>query len=263
MFFYLSKILWWFVAPGNILFVLLLAATAALFLKQLKAAKVLCASAVLFYVVVGALPTGVYLKSLLENRFPVPQEMPQNISGIIVLGGAVDVYMTAQRGMLTVNGNAERILSLYDLGKKYQNVPLIFTGGSGLLGHDNLREAQMIKPLLKELVPNPDRLIFEDQSRNTYENGVYTKAMLPRGGTGPWLLVTSARHMPRSVAVFRKQGISVLPYPVDFRTGPDQHFSLFINVGSGMTFFQQALHEWLGLLAYYLTGKTSEFFPSP
>lgn len=255
--------MWWFVDPGNVLFLLVLAATLALFLKRVKLAKVFCLGAFLFYFVSGALPTGFYFKSLLENRFPIPHEMPSDISGIIVLGGAVDVYMTQQRGVLSVNGNAERILSLYDLGNKYPDVPLIFTGGSGLLGHDELREANMLKPLLEELVLNPQRLMFEGQSRNTYENGVYTKAMLPQSGTGPWILVTSARHMPRSVGVYRKQGIDVLPYPVDFRTGQDVPLMSFMQARIGMAFFQGALHEWLGLLAYYLTGKTSEFFPSP
>lgn len=263
MFFYLSKILWWVVEPGNVLFLLIVCAAIALFLKRIKTAQVLCGCAVLFYFVVGALPTGIYLKTVLENRFPVPQDLPAQVSGIIVLGGAIDVYTTDQRGRLSLNGNVERLLSLRDLGRHYPSVPVIFTGGSGLIGNADLSEAKMIRPLLEDLVPNPERLLFEGQSRNTYENGVYTKAMLPKGGVGPWILVTSARHMPRSVGVFRQQGVSVLPYPVDYRTGQEAHFSTFFNVQAGMGFFRRALHEWLGLLAYYLTGKTSEFFPSP
>ena len=82
-------------------------------------------------------------------------------------------------------------------------------------------------------------------------------------GPGPWILVTSAFHMPRSVGVYRQQGINIIPYPVDFKTIKEVSFNLSTSPISGLVRFDFSLHEWLGLSAYYLTGKTSHFFPAP
>src|SRR3546814_4949394 len=67
---------------------------------------------------------------------------------------------------------------------------------------------------------DPARVRFEAQSRNTAENARLTAALVGQGDGRPWLLVTSAWHMPRAVASFRAAGLEVLAYPVDFRTEP-------------------------------------------
>ncbi|NVK17956.1 MAG: YdcF family protein [Methylocystaceae bacterium] len=263
MFFYLSKIFWWLFEPGNILFLLLLIGVVFLFLNKFKWAKLFCGAALAFYLVLGIVPLGNYLKAELENRFPVPQELPKEIAGIIVLGGVLDVYTSDQRGALQLNGNIERLTSLYDLGELYPDVPIVFTAGAGLMGRPDLKESLMMKPVLEQIVPNAKRLILETESRNTYENALFTKEMIQDQGDGLWLLVTSARHMPRSVACFRAQGVNILPYPVDYHTSPNMHYSVLLNPREGLGVLRGALHEWLGLLAYYLTDKTHEFFPSP
>ncbi|MDV7338583.1 YdcF family protein [Terasakiella sp. A23] len=263
MFFYLSKIFWWLFEPGNILFLLLTFGVVFLFLNKIRLAKFFCGIAFAFYLIFGIVPFGAYLQTTLENRFPTVVDYPKEIDGIIVLGGMVDVYTTDQRGGLALNGNIDRVLSLYDLGERYPDVPIIFTGGAGLMGRPDLTEASMIQPLLEKIVSNPDRLVLENVSQNTYENALYTKDIIKEKASGTWLLVTSARHMPRSVAAFRHQGVNVLAYPVDYHTSPDPHYSVLLNPRQGLGVLRASLHEWLGLLAYYLTDKTSEFFPSP
>ncbi len=64
-----------------------------------------------------------------------------------------------------------------------------------------------------------DRMSFEDRSRDTWENAVFTKELVQPKPGERWLLVTSATHMPRSVGIFRKIGFDVIPYPVDYQTG--------------------------------------------
>ena len=79
-----------------------------------------------------------------------------------------------------------------------------------------------------------------------------------------WLLVTSASHMPRAIAVFRAAGFAVEAYPVNWRTrGWRDAAQLFGSLAEGLTITDAAVHEWVGLAAYRLTGRTAEFFPAP
>ena len=75
--------------------------------------------------------------------------------------------------------------------------------------------------------------------------------------------MTSAYHMPRAVGIFRKIGFVVEPYPVDWKTrGWPDLFTIPGSFPGGLLFTDVAVHEWIGLLVYYLTGKTNELFPS-
>ena len=79
-----------------------------------------------------------------------------------------------------------------------------------------------------------------------------------------WLLVTSAYHLPRSVGVFRKAGFPVEAYPVDWRTrGTGDALRPFPTLGDGLRRTDTAVREWVGLVAYWLTGHSSELFPGP
>ena len=76
--------------------------------------------------------------------------------------------------------------------------------------------------------------------------------------------MTSAYHMPRSIGIFRKAGFDVQPYPVDWRMGGRADlltFSVFLL--DGLARVDTAVREWMGLAAYWITGKTDAFFPAP
>jgi uncharacterized SAM-binding protein YcdF (DUF218 family) len=109
-----------------------------------------------------------------------------------------------------------------------------------------------------------DRIIVEERSRDTAENARFTKALAdPRPGER-WLLVTSAFHMPRSIGAFRRVGFAVEAYPVDYRTrGPEDLARPFASLGDGLRRSDIAMREWIGLLIYWLAGRTSELFPAP
>jgi uncharacterized SAM-binding protein YcdF (DUF218 family) len=263
MFFYLSKIFWWLVLPINVVFLLLVVGVVCLVFQRRGLALTSMSVAVFIYVVFGMLPIGSYLLQTLEDRFPAVVKMQDNIAGIIVLGGTLNPVTSEQRGQLMINGNVERVLSLIELSKYYKNIPIVYSGGSGLIGRPDLKEAAMMKPLLQFLINNPENLILENESRNTFENAAFTKKVLGDKSSGKWVLVTSARHMPRAVGAFRHQGVDVLAYPVDYLTGKNTQLGWSINPAAGLNVFTTSLHEWLGLFAYYLTDKTTELFPSP
>ena len=110
----------------------------------------------------------------------------------------------------------------------------------------------------------PERIIAEEQSRNTVENAVFSKLLaMPQPGER-WLLVTSAHHMPRAMGVFRAADFPVEAYPVDWRTrGPIDLLRPFDSVGRGLERADTAMHEWIGLLIYWLTGRSAQLFPGP
>jgi DUF218 domain len=105
---------------------------------------------------------------------------------------------------------------------------------------------------------------LEDRSRDTDENARQSKAIAqPRPGER-WLLVTSAYHMPRAVGAFRRAGFAVEAYPVDWRTRGQQDFiQPFSSVSDGLKRLDTAAHEWVGLLVYWLTDRSSALFPGP
>jgi len=104
----------------------------------------------------------------------------------------------------------------------------------------------------------------EEQSRNTIENAVLSRLIANPQPGERWILVTSAYHMPRAMAAFRAAGFPIEAYPVDWRTrGPVDALTPFKSVADGLGRTDTAVREWVGLVAYRLSGKTAELFPGP
>ena len=116
---------------------------------------------------------------------------------------------------------------------------------------------------LDQLGVDPARMTYENQSRNTYENAVESKKLAGDVTTAPWVLITSAMHMPRAVGVFREVGWNVIPYPVDYSTTGEEAWSIQFNLAGGIGALRSGLHEFVGLAAYRLTGRTDALFPAP
>lgn len=250
MFFWASKILWALAQPSNLLLLLLAAGALALFLGWRRLASRLLYPAVLALVLIGLLPVGQWLQLPLENRFLPLTEPPEQVDGIVVLGGAVDLDVAQSRDMLAFHGNAERDIAMVELARRYPDAKVIYTGTS-------------YWPPFVERHGLAERVVFEDRARNTYENAVYAKRLAAPAPGERWLLVTSAVHMPRSVGVFRQVGWPVIPYPVDYETVGEVVFPISPNVAARWTEFDRAIKAWIGLLAYWLAGRSSAPFPAP
>ena len=151
-----------------------------------------------------------------------------------------------------------------ELARRYPAARLVFTGGSGALLGEGQAEATSARDFFLSLGVPAEKMTLEDKSRNTWENGVFTRDMVhPKPGE-PWLLVTSAWHMPRSVGIFRRLGIAVIPYPVAYRTIGDSRDVLSLaTVGDRVIMLDNSIREWIGLLAYRLTDKSNALFPAP
>jgi uncharacterized SAM-binding protein YcdF (DUF218 family) len=262
MFFVVSKLVWFLASP---LHFLLIALGAGLFFSSRRAfGRPLALFAATGLALMAFSPLGALLLRPLEDRFPIQSPIMAPPKGIIVLGGALNERNAAARGQTSLNEAAERMTAAAALSRLYPRALLVFTGGSGALLDDSVKEAEDAHKLWSELGVPEDRMIFEDQSRNTYENAVFTQKRVHPQKDEKWLLVTSAFHMPRAIGIFRALGMNPLAYPVDYRTDGDaQDFRPPGDGSLAVRNVETALREWVGLMVYRLTGKTDALFPAP
>lgn len=261
--FALSKLLWGLVNPGSALVVLLVIGVIALRLPRWRrAGERLIALVCLSFVLVSATPLAALVALPLENRFPRRAELDR-VDGIIMLGGAVNPSLTMDRGDPSVSDAAERLFSFAELIRRHPEARAVSTGGSGILFGQGIKEDQTVRAVLAQVGVPDGRVIYETESRNTWENALFSQALVAPKPGERWILVTSAMHMPRSVGIFRKLGWPVTPYPVDYRTR--RNASLFgpAELDRPLLLLDDAVREWLGLLSYYLMDRTDALFPAP
>ena len=184
----------------------------------------------------------------LKRRFPRWNSARGAPDGIVVPSG----------------GSEERITGAVELARKYPNARIVFSGGSARLFSRRHTEAGLAKRRFELSGIPAARLITEDRSRNTAENAKFTTAIIDPKRGGRWLLVTSAYHMPRVMGTFRRAGFPVEAYPVEWRAGsPMDVAHPFRIMRDGLKRTDAAVHEWIGLFVYWLTGQSSELFPGP
>lgn len=264
-FFTLSKVSWFVVAPSNALVIVLVLAVLALLFGLRRSGWTLLGLGVLGLLVFGFSPVANHIMSPLEERFPQFRDDGTPITGILLLGGAELPDIGLARGQPAFSEAGERVIAFADLARRYPQARLAFIGGSGaLLPTGEGRESEMMRRSLGVLGIDPARMEFEEKSRNTAENAAFAKELLKPKPGERWLLVTSAFHMPRAMGCFRAVDFPVVAYPVDFRTvGPDALNAPFSRAASGLDFTDVGVKEWVGLVAYYLGGKTRTLFPGP
>ena len=190
----------------------------------------------------------------LENRYPLPTaEAVGRHVGVIVLGGATEhpgIYQA--HGQVPLGDAAERMSVPVGLMRQHPKLQLVFSGGEGRLLATGVSEAELAKAFYQRQGVDMGRVVLEGGSRTTRENARQVAALLGERCRQPWLLVTSAWHMARSVPEFEAVGCRVTPYPVDFRTGDATPWTEY-SLARSLLLWQTALHEWLGLLVYRMT----------
>ena len=264
MFFYLSKILWFFTAPSNLLIVLTLLGVLLCSTRHARAGRRLALGAAGLMLFIGIAPVGTLLFYGLEQRFPTLAPEGLDPDGIVVLGGAVDEVLGKSRGQVSMDEAAERMTASAALARLYPKARLVFSGGTNaFFGHD-VTESDEARRLWLELGVPAERITLENKSRNTFENAVFTRDLVAPKPGERWLLVTSAYHMPRAFSLFRKVGFAVTAFPVDYRSEARiGEMRPMREVAQGLHHFDVASREWIGLVAYRLSGKTDALLPGP
>ena len=262
-FFYAAKLFWMLAVPSTALVVLAGAGLLAS-RRHPRIGGWMAALGIVGLLAFGLGPFGRALSVPLENRFPIFVDDGRPITGVVVLGGSERPDITAARGQPSLTQAGERLIALADLSRRYPRARILFSGGSGDLERPEISEAEVVRRLLPQLGVDPARVGFEAASRNTAENAALSRELAKPAPGERWLLVTSALHMPRAVGCFEAAGFPVTAYPVDFRTaGTPQWTRPFARVSEGLEMSDAALREWIGLVAYRLTGRIATLFPGP
>ena len=264
MFFILAKILGFFALPSNILISLGLLGILLMATRLRRAGRFLAVTALILLAVAGFSPFGNAIILPLEQRFPPWDASRGAPAGIICLGGALDTVVSPARGEVALNEAAERMTAMAELARRFPGARIVFSGGSGRLLYSGSTEAELAARLFASFGIAPERITLEDKSRDTLENARFTKELVKPKPGERWLLVTSAHHMPRSVGLFRAEGFAVEAFPVDYRTrGAIDLLRPFSPMSDGLRRTDTAMREWVGLVVYWMTGRTAALLPAP
>jgi uncharacterized SAM-binding protein YcdF (DUF218 family) len=259
LFFAVAKSVWALIRPETLLLALFAIAVLLGRLRFRRASVRTGTLALVLALVIAVLPVARLLYAPLEARHPARPQVDAPV-GILVLGGGEELGPARGRGLPQVNEAGERYLAAIALAHAHPEARVMFAGGAATLSGGTGRNAEMSARVFEEAGIDPARLVLETSSRNTAENAANALALRPAGTeAGPWLLVTSAWHMPRALGTFCAAGWEgLVPWPTDFRSGP---LDLGFNFALHLRELNTAAKEWVGLLGYHATGRTEQLLP--
>tara|TARA_Y100001936_G_scaffold253442_1_gene318123 strand:+ start:20 stop:802 length:783 start_codon:yes stop_codon:yes gene_type:complete len=260
MSFYLSKTIWVLLNPFNI-FILFTISTIILYLISFRKISItIFLINSLYLILISFFPVGDYLIYKIEKEYHSNINIPDKLDGILILGGATNPSMYKEFNQISVNDSAERLIESVSIINRFKSSKVIFSGGSGVVNRPDLGHSQVAKLFYEKIGMGESRIIFEDNSRNTYENILFSKKIANPQKNQSWLLITSASHMKRAMLIGSKHNWHLIPYAVDFKTMKILKFIPNLNLLYNLNAFQQASYEWLGLISYYLMGRTNKIF---
>lgn len=253
-FFVASKLGWYIVAPSHLLVWLLLAA-ALLSLWNRRTGRILTAGCAGLFLLLLLVPVGNLALRPLEDRYPRPP-WPERVDGILVLGEGLSGTIFKGRGVPGIGLQGGGLIAVQILAARYPDARIVFTGGSGELEGSPETEAQVAEAILQQMGIPSRRTLFEPNARNTWENIVFTRNLVQPGPDETWLLVASAFHMPRAIAVAKSLGWQLVPWPSGYlTTGTTANTP--VSLGNNLAQLDLAAHEWLGLVVYRLSHKAA------
>jgi uncharacterized SAM-binding protein YcdF (DUF218 family) len=253
MFFYVSKLLGFLFSPLVWVFILMLYSFKTK--VEGRAKKLRIVSIVVLYVCCNSFIVDECFRAY-ETTTPDIDLMQTHYDGAIVLGGIGGIDLRLKK--ISFNYSGDRLFQMlpYYFNKRIDK--LIFTGGSGSIEFKDAYEGIYVKKYLRSINIPDSALVIESKSKNTYENAVFTKKLMDSlHMNGNYLLVTSAYHMPRSLAVFKKAGYkNITPYITNKVSGK-RRFTfdhLFIPSIDALFSLNFLIHEWVGFIIYKLKG---------
>lgn len=256
--YFLSKFIWVFLSPLNFLFILLLFSFFLKILNFKMFSKFILIFSFCFFIAIGFFPMGQFLLFKLEHQYQSLEVLPNEIDGLIVLGGPSNAGLTTIYDQVNFNDGGERLTEAVLVIKKSQPKKIIFSGGTSKQNFES-SHAFVAKKFFHEMEINTNNIYFEYKSRNTYENIFNSKITVNPKKNEKWIIITSSFHMPRAMKVADKLEWRLIPYPVDYRTAKNfSGFHFSFNLLNNINSLDLALHEYVGLISYYLLGRTNE-----
>ena len=260
-FLFLSKLLPLFIYPLGLSCILLLVAFWFCF-KRSRWTFLPILLAFIILMTAGNIGFSNRLVTSLERQYLPLKNTPQ-ADAIVVLGGSTR-NNEPPRIIPDLSERGDRLLYGVKLYKDGAAPYILLTGGRIDWYGGSSSEAKDMAALTEIMGVPRDALLLESRSLTTYENAVYTKEILERRKIERIILVTSAAHMPRAMAIFRKQGINAIPAPTDYMVSDrnlienqvstqSRIISLFPNPES-LDRTTQIIKEYIGTYIYRLRG---------
>ncbi len=263
MFLILSKILPLFVYPLGLACLLL--ALSYLYKRESRWPRRLSAAALLLLLAGSNRLAAMALVRSLEQQYLPPSEIPE-VQAIVLLGGGTRPQLFPRQSTEIAEAG-DRLFAAARLYHEGKAPVILVSGGWAVTSVQEGPTGGESMTAVLGLLGVPEGAIWQESlSRNTYENGIFSREMLiERGIDGPVLLVTSATHMPRSVRIFEKLGVDVVAVPVDYLV-PDAEWRYAFNGGLGVVLYnllpsagalnmmELALKEYVGIVVYWLRG---------
>jgi len=257
----LGAITWQFIKPTSFLVLAVILGLLLTRTRFYQSGQRLAWGAALLIAICGLLPVGYWLISPLQNRFPKPPfATPPAL--IILLTGAEQTQSTQRHGDIHVNSYGDRLLAMAQLAREFEQATLLITGGTD----HGLTQAEVTRRFIVSMGVDGSRIVLDRGSDRTAGSADFVaKYLTETGADGPVWLVTSAFHMPRAIASFRARGVDPVPYPTDYREirTMDTPAFFIVDVPENLLLLDLAAHEWVGLVAYRLSGKSNDLFPAP
>lgn len=253
MFFYLSKLLAFLFSPLVWVFILLLYSFRTK--VEGRAKKLRWSAVIILYLCSNSFLVDEFFRAW-EPVTPDYDLMDTRYEGAIVLGGIGSIDLRLQK--INFGQSGDRLFQTLSLYYKGRINRIIFTGGSGSIEFPEKKEGFFVKKYLQSIQFPDSALLIENESRNTFENAVFTKRLLDSLHIdGNFLLVTSAYHMPRAMAIFKKAGYTHLTPYVTNRSSGLRRFTfdhLFIPNPGTLFALEFLIHEWVGFMVYKIKG---------
>lgn len=252
MFFIISKVLNFFFSPFSWIILLLLL---SFFVKNIKWKKYSLSAALIMLFIFS---NSFIFQEVVRNwELRAVKTLPQKYYVAVVLGGFSDYDFTLER--INFYKSADRLFQTLPLYYNGDINKIMVSGGSGFLLIPEMKEGIFMRDYLASINFPMEDFILESESKNTYENALFTKQILEEKGLSDKkiLLVTSASHMRRALACFEKAGLSCDYYVTDRKVDPNRNYLIqhyFIPELEILRAWDAIIHEWFGFVAYKAKG---------
>ena len=223
--------------PTNFLFIILIVLFISYLIRRRKIILQILSLNIFLIIIIAFLPIGSLGLKYLEKDIIIKKDY-KNVKNILVLSGA-----------------DERIITSINLAYQFPEAKVFYVGGNAYLVKNNDNDDPTIaKKFYNDLNFDLDRINFIGKSRNTIENFKEIKELnLKYSET---ILITSAYHMKRSMMIAQKQGVNVIPYPVNPISGsttPLLNIYQVFDVATNLSKFNTFFREILGIIAFKIT----------
>jgi uncharacterized SAM-binding protein YcdF (DUF218 family) len=208
--------------------------------------KLLITGVALLYIFGNSLLIKLFARMWDADTYP---PTTKTYSSIIVLGGFVS---EGEDGKGIFNQSADRFIQATKLLTNHNASHLLFTGGNADIKPGKFREGYFVRAELKKMHFADSTILIESQARNTIENALFSKKLLDQANLKPpYILVTSAFHMRRSLLIFKKAGVDVVPYPCDYIIKGKLAFSDLLPNADAFGLWSRYIKEIVGYIAAY------------